>query len=107
MEASADPGQALHWPCHGILARERRGGGVSAGASLSGSAAQPCVTDTALWPGFLVICIFSCKDSAEQEVVKGPAQRGCSEMFVASSRRSMSGLPPPFLSSPTEEERRA
>lgn len=39
MEASADPGQDLCWPCHGILARERRGGGVFVDASLSGSAA--------------------------------------------------------------------
>lgn len=67
----------------------------------------PCITDTALWPGFLVICIFSCKDNAKQEVLKDPAQRRCSEMFVASSRRSMSGLPLPFPSSAIEEEWRA
>ncbi|XP_028341670.1 zinc finger CCCH domain-containing protein 4-like isoform X2 [Physeter macrocephalus] len=42
---------------------------------------------------------------AEQEVLKDPAQRRCSEMFVASSRRSMSGLPLPFPSSAIEEER--
>lgn len=52
-----------------------------------------------MWAGFLTT-IFSYEDHAEKKVLRDPAWRRCSEMFVASSRWWTSGLrvPVPSLS---------
>lgn len=63
----------------------------------------PCITEAALWTGFLVTCIISYEDNAEKEVLRGP---GPEKMLgnVCGIRQVVDEWSPPSLSLLTDRE---